>query len=64
MKKTYNAENRIKICEGYVSLLDIDKTPVATKKFNSIKMRKDIIAFWERTYRLEDKSYYILISHI
>lgn len=58
----YNVENRVNKCKGYVTLLDIDKIPVATRKFQSIKQRKDIITFWSKTYRLEEKSYYILIQ--
>ena len=53
---------RINKSRGYVYLLDFDMNHVAAKKFNSIKMRKDIIEFWKRTYRLEEKSYYLVIS--
>jgi hypothetical protein len=53
---------RINKSKGYVYLLDFDMTQVAAKKFNSTKMRKDIIEFWKKTYRLEDKSYYLVIS--
>ena len=58
----YNSENRVVRCKGYVYLLDSEKTQVASRKFNSIKMRREIIEFWKRTYRLEEKSYYIIIS--
>lgn len=61
-KVSYNNENRIVKCKGYVYLLDSEKTQVASRKFNSIKMRREIIEFWKRTYRLEEKSYYIIIS--
>ena len=53
---------RINKSKGYVYLLDFDMTQVAAKKFMSIKMRKDIIEFWRKTYRLEEKSYYLIIS--
>lgn len=53
---------RINKSRGYVYLLDFDMNQVAAKKFNSIKMRKDIIEFWKKTYRLEEKSYYLVIS--
>jgi len=53
---------RINKCKGYVYLLDFDMTQVAAKKFNSKKMRKDIIEFWNKTYRLDEKSYYLIIS--
>lgn len=53
---------RINRSHGYIALLDFDMTQVASRKFSSIKNRKEIIAFWNRTYRLEDKSYYIIIS--
>lgn len=58
----YNTENRINKCKGYVSLLDFEERLIACKKFNTKKMRKEIISFWNKTYRLEDKSYYIIIS--
>jgi hypothetical protein len=53
---------RINKSNGYIALLDFDMSQVACRKFSSIKDRKEIIAFWNRTYRLEDKSYYIIIS--
>ena len=53
---------RINKSNGYISLLDFDMNQVACRKFSSIKDRKEIIAFWNRSYRLEDKSYYIIIS--
>ena len=53
---------RINKSNGYVALLDFDMNQVAFRKFSSIKDRKEIISFWNRTYRLEDKSYYIIIS--
>jgi hypothetical protein len=53
---------RINKSRGYVYLLDFDMSQVAAKKFNSIKMRKDIIEFWRKTYRLDEKSYYLIIS--
>ena len=59
---SYNNENRISKCKGYVSLLDFNMNQVASRKFNSIKMRKEIIEFWKRTYKLEEKSYCIIIS--
>ena len=60
----YNSENRIVKCEGYVYLLDFEQNQVAARKFRSIKMRKEIIEFWKRTYRLEEKSYYIIIAPV
>jgi len=53
---------RINKSNGYIALLDFDMNQVACRKFSSIKDRKEIIAFWNRSYRLEDKSYYIIIS--
>ena len=53
---------RINKSRGYVYLLDFNMTQVAAKKFNSIKMRREIIEFWRKTYRLEEKSYYLIIS--
>ena len=60
--KIYKVEDRINKSKGYVALLDFDKNQIASRKFNSIKMRREIIEFWKITYRLEEKSYYILIS--
>ncbi len=53
---------RINKSRGYVYLLDSNNNQIAAKKFNSIKMRKDIIEYWKRTYRLEEKSYCLIIS--
>ena len=57
--KIYKVEDRINKSKGYVALLDFDKNQIASRKFNSIKMRREIIEFWKRTYRLEENSYYI-----
>lgn len=53
---------RINKSRGYVYLLDFDMTQVAAKKFGSVKMRKDIMEFWRKTYKLDERSYYIIIS--
>lgn len=53
---------RINKSKGWVYLLDFNMNQIAAKKFMSINMRKDIIEFWKRTYRLEEKSYYLIIS--
>ena len=53
---------RINKSRGYVYLLDFEMTQVAAKKFSSIKMRKDILEFWRKTYRLDERSYYLIIS--
>jgi hypothetical protein len=53
---------RINKSHGYVTLFDFDLNQVAHRRFTSIKQRKDIIAFWNRTYKLDEKSYYIVIS--
>ena len=55
---------RINKSKGWVYLLDFNMNQIAAKKFMSINMRKDIIEFWKRTYRLEEKSYYLIISPI
>jgi hypothetical protein len=53
---------KINKSHGYVALLDFDMNQVAHRRFTSTKQRKDIIEFWNRTYRLDEKSYYIIIS--
>ena len=53
---------KINRSKGYVYLLDYNMNQVAAKKFMSIKMRKDIIEFWRRTYRLDEKNYCLIIS--
>jgi hypothetical protein len=53
---------RINRSHGSVTLLDFDLNQVAYRKFSSIKQRKEIMEFWNRTYKLDEKSYYIVIS--
>ena len=53
---------RINRSHGCVTLLDFDMNQVAYRKFSSIRQRKEIIEFWNRTYKLDEKSYYIVIS--
>ena len=53
---------RINRSHGSLTLLDFDMNQVAYRKFSSIKQRKEIMEFWNRTYRLDEKSYYIIIS--
>lgn len=53
---------RINKSKGIITLLDFDMNQVAYRKFQSIKERKQIMDFWYRTYRLEEKSYYIVVS--
>ena len=53
---------RINKSKGIITLLDFDMNQVAYRKFQSIKERKQIMDFWYRTYKLEEKSYYIVVS--
>ena len=53
---------RINKSKGIITLLDFDMNQVAYRKFQSIKERKQIMDFWYRTYRLEEKRYYIVVS--
>jgi hypothetical protein len=53
---------RINKSHGYVALLDFNMNQVAHRRFTSTKQRKDIMEFWNRTYKLDEKSYYIVIS--
>jgi len=54
---------RINKSTGYITLFDFDMCYVAHRRFTSVKQRKEIMESWERVYKLDDKSYYILISH-
>jgi hypothetical protein len=54
---------RINKSNGYVTLFDFDMGYVAHRRFTSVKQRKEIMESWGRVYKLDDKSYYILISH-
>jgi len=54
---------RINKSTGYITLFDFDMCYVAHRRFTSVKQRKEIMEAWGRVYKLDDKSYYILISH-
>lgn len=54
---------KIIIAKGRISLHDENMELITDKSFNSVKNRKDIIEFWKRSYRLEEKTYYIVIKH-
>jgi hypothetical protein len=47
---------------GYITLLDADGKLSATKKYGSISQRNDIIAYWQKLYKLENKVYGFIIS--
>jgi len=54
---------RINKSTGFITLFDFDMTYITYRRFTSVKQRKEIMEFWGRVYKLDDKSYYILISH-
>lgn len=54
---------KIRIAKGRISLHDENMELITDKSFYSVKNRKDIIEFWKRSYRLEEKTYYIVIRH-
>ena len=54
---------RINKSTGFITLFDFDMSYVAHRRFTSVKQRKQIMESWGRFYKLDDKSYYILISH-
>lgn len=49
-------------CEGFISLYDYNNVFVARKQYRSIKSRNEIIEYWRKLYRLEDKMYILVIS--
>jgi len=54
---------RINKSTGFITLFDYDMNYVTYRRFTSVKQRKEIIELWGRVYKLDDKSYYMLISH-
>lgn len=54
---------RINKSTGYITLLDFEMNYIAYRRFTSVKQRKEIMESWGRVYKLDDKSYYLLISH-
>ena len=54
---------RINTSKGTLALLDAEMNQVAFRTFKSITERKKIMGLWNRTYRLEDKQYCIIIRH-
>jgi hypothetical protein len=54
---------RINKSTGYITLLDFEMNYIAYRRFTSVKQRKEIMESWGRVYKLDDKSYYVLISH-
>ena len=47
---------------GIVSLLDSNNNIVSYKVYDSKTHRQKIIHYWERLYKLDNKTYYIVIS--
>jgi hypothetical protein len=54
---------RINKSTGFITLFDYDMNYVTYRRFLSVKQRKEIIELWGRVYKLDDKSYYMVISH-
>jgi hypothetical protein len=53
-------DKRIAI-EGNIALCDYKFEIVVNKTYKSKKKRQEIIDYWKKQYRLEDKKYYLLI---
>jgi hypothetical protein len=47
---------------GIVSLHDSEMNQVAYRLYDRKAHRQEIIKYWERLYKLNNKTYYILIS--
>lgn len=47
---------------GIISLYDVHKEFVTSKKYRSILDREKILEKWKRIYRLEDRIFYININ--
>ena len=54
---------RINKSTGYITLLDFEMSYIAYRRFTSVKQRKEIMESWGKVYKLDDKSYYMIISH-
>lgn len=47
---------------GFISLLDGDGKASSTKKYTSISQRNDILKYWTKLYKLENKVYGLIIA--
>lgn len=47
---------------GIISLHDANMNQVTYRVYDRKKHRQDIIKYWERIYKLNNKKYFILIS--
>lgn len=54
---------KINKSKGTIALFDSDMNQVAFRMFKSVSERKEIMTFWNRSYKLDDKTYYIEIKH-
>lgn len=57
-----NKEIKVTKSGGGVVLLDANMVQIASRVYSSLKHRKDIIDFWKRSYKLDDKVYCLIIS--
>ena len=55
------SENKNQIC-GIIFLHDLDMNQVCYRLYASKKKRQEILEYWHRIYKLENKDYYIVIS--
>jgi hypothetical protein len=46
---------------GYITLYDVDKQFITSRKYKSILERGRILENWKNLYRLENKIYYLNI---
>jgi hypothetical protein len=54
--------NRKPAIEGNITLYDYNFEVVVNKIYKSKKARQEIINYWEKYYRLQDKKYYLIIT--
>jgi hypothetical protein len=48
--------------QGDITLCDYNFEVVVNKIYKSKKARQEIIDYWEKYYRLQDKKYYLIIT--
>jgi hypothetical protein len=54
---------KINKSKGTVALFDSDMNQIAFRMFKSVSERKEIMNFWNRSYKLDEKKYCIEIKH-
>jgi hypothetical protein len=54
---------KINKSKGTVALFDSDMNQIAFRMFKSVSERREIMNFWNRSYKLDEKRYCIEIKH-